>query len=310
MIGATGNSTVLLLPESARIEVEPQLAKALHGAAESLPCYDSKDLYSLDLQAEIQDAVRRQAGEGYDHLIDEIREALGRAPHTALVSNLEFDDNHRLFVAINRAFGDLVSRPYQPPRAQLVHYIQPSTDISSTRGTVTESERLHTDSADWPDPVEIVSMVCVRPDSGGGGRSRILTVGGFRRDVGAKVGADAVERLESQPVPWQLADYHGADIVWQPVLHAGALRWRRYTIDAALSTEGVSLSKGMIDLLDEVDNAITESPNICEVLMGAGDFLITDNHRTLHSRTALSGDYETSGRLMIRSWVSNRSGNN
>ena len=297
-------TSMLPLPESARIRVEPQLAKALRGAARTLPRHESKDLYSLDLQAVIQDSVRQGAAEGYDRLVGEIREVLARPPYTALVSNLEFDDNHGVFVAINRAFGNLVSGPYQPPRAQLVHYIQPSTDISSTRNTVTESERLHTDSADWPDPVEFVSMVCVRPDSAGGGRSRILTADGFREDVEQRFGAHTIERLESQSVPWRLADYHGSGVIWAPVLNAGTLRWRRYTIEAALTKDGVSLPKEMIELLDEVDSAIMESPYIIEFLLQEGDFLITDNHRTLHSRTALLGNYQTSGRLMIRSWVS------
>ena len=295
---------MLPLPESARIRVEPKLAKALHAAARTLPHREGKDLYSFDVQAVIQDCVRQGAAEGYDRLAGEIREALGRPPYAALVSNLEFDDNHGVFIAINRAFGNLVALPYQPPRAQLVHYIQPSTDISSTRNTVTESERLHTDSADWPEPVEFVSMVCVRPDSAGGGRSRILTSGGFREDVAQRFGAHAIERLESQSLPWRLADYHGSGVIWAPALSSETLRWRRYTIEAALNQDDVSLPKEMIELLDEIDAAIMGSPNIIEFLLREGDFLITDNHRTLHSRSAISGNYQTSGRLMIRSWVS------
>ena len=295
---------MLPLPESARIRVDPQVAQALHAAARTLPAHESKDLYSLELQAVIQERVREGAPEGYDRLADEIREALRRPPYTALVSQLEFDEAHSVFVAINRAFGNLVSGPYRPPRAQLVHYIQPATDIASTGNTITESERLHTDSADWPDPVEFVSMVCVRPDRAGGGSSRILTVGGFREDLAERFGTETIERLESQSLPWRLAEYHGGGVVWAPALGSGTLRWRRYTVEAALGQEGVSLPKQTIELLEEVDSAIMESPHIIEFLLQEGDFLITDNHRTLHSRTALSGNYQTSGRLMIRSWLS------
>src|SRR5215213_2044262 len=295
---------MLPLPESARIKVEPKLAKALRAAAETLQPHDGKDLYSFDVQAAIHDRVRQGWAEGYDTLVAEIRERLGRPPYTALVSNLEFDDQHGVFLAINRAFGNLVALPYQPPRAQIVHYIQPATYFSSTRNTITESERLHTDSADWPVPVEFVSMVCVRPDSAGGGRSRILTAGGFRDEVKQRFGAQAIERLESHSLPWRLADYHGSEIIWAPVLSSETLRWRRYTIEAALNADGASLPQEIIALLDEVDLAIMESENIIEFLLEEGDFLITDNHRTLHSRSALSGDYQTSGRLMIRSWIS------
>ena len=293
------------LPESVRIKAEPQLAESLAKAAEDLPTYESKDLYAFELQAEIHDRIRQAAPDGFDSLVGQIRETLSRPPFTTLVQNLQFDQNHGVFVALNRALGNLVSGPYKPPRAQLVHYIQPSTDIPSSRGTVTESERLHTDSADWPDPVELVTMVCIRPDSAGGGWSKILTSEGFRQDVAAKFSEEAIRRLETEAVPWQMADHHEEEVIWQSVLDGEWLRWRRYTIDAALDAHAdVSLPKDLIELLDEIDDFVAKSPSMFQFLMEAGDFLLADNHRTLHARTPLKGDYQTSGRLMIRSWVS------
>lgn len=303
-----------LLPESARIEVEPGLARELLEAARSLPLYESKDLYSLELQAEIQVGVRQRVRGGYDQLAGVIRERLGQFPYAVLLRGLEFDDGHRLFVALNRIFGDLVAGPYNPPRAQLVHYIQPATDIvsrdtglrcdtGSRRDTRTESERFHTDSADWPEPVGIVSMVCVRPDRQGGGRSQVLALDDFRAEVESDLGAEAALRLEREAVPWRLASYHGGGVIWRPVLGESTLRWRRYTVEAALSADGVDLDPDMVDLLGRVDETISRSSNVCEFLMEAGEFLVTDNHRALHARTAITGNYQSSGRLMIRSWV-------
>ena len=91
---------------------------------------------------------------------------------------------------------------------QLVHYLQPATDLPSARGG-SESERLHTDTADWEEPVELISMVCVRADSGGGGRSRVLDVDTVRDEESAVVWERTLELLETQPVPWQLAAYCG-----------------------------------------------------------------------------------------------------
>ena len=140
-------------PDAARIEVSPALARDLLRSAESLPSYDNKDFYSLDLQEQLRDALRAACGDGYDQLVSEVAGRLAREPFCALVSGIAFDPGNRLFVALNRAFGNLVAGPYEPPRAQLVHYIQPATDIKANAGTSrrrTESERLHTDSADWP----------------------------------------------------------------------------------------------------------------------------------------------------------------
>src|SRR5690348_6684477 len=179
------------LPDGATIEVPLPLADALLQAAESLPLYDNQDFYSTELQASVHDHIRRASPLGFDWLIGEIRGRLARRPYCALVRGIRYDEGNRLFVGINRAFGELVARPYEKPRAQLVHYIQPATDIMSARGGQ-ESERLHTDTADWEPPVELISMVCVRADPAGGGRSRVLDLDSIRDEVNDELGPAAL----------------------------------------------------------------------------------------------------------------------
>jgi alpha-ketoglutarate-dependent taurine dioxygenase len=218
-----------------------------------------------------------------------------------LVSGLRFDEGNRLFVAINRAFGELVARPYEKPRAQLVHYIQPQTDMASARGG-RESERLHTDCADWKTPVELISMVCVNADKAGGGRSRILDLDTIRSDVEERLGPETLKLFENEPAPWQLAPYHGGGVAWRPVLTDKAVCWRRYTIDLALTNEGASLSEEMLRALDEFERVVTDSTGTVDFMMREGELLFSDNTRTIHARTPLA-DPATSTRLMIRSWI-------
>lgn len=289
-------------PDAARLEVPAALARDLRRAAERLPLYENKDFYSLRLQAELRDAVRSACRDGFDWLRAEVEERLRREPCCVLVDGLSFDPGNRLFVAVNRAFGELVARPYEAPRAQLVHYIQPATDIKTSDGRQTESERLHTDSADWPEPVEVISMVCLRPDRKGGGRSRILTLETLRQEVGEKLGAATLGLLE-RPVPWRMDDANGGGMVWRPIVTATSIRWRRYTIDAALSAAGITLPPAQSRALDDLDELIAATDRALDCLMSEGELLFMDNHRTLHSRTPLSGGYRTSGRLMLRSWI-------
>src|SRR5262249_6074989 len=192
------------LPESCRIEISPGLAGDLLRAAERLPRYENKDFYSVSLQTAILNGIRRECTDGFDWIVSAAGECISRRPYTALIRGIRFDDGNRLFVAINRAFGELVAPPYKAPRAQLIHYVQPSTDLRSPRGG-SESERLHTDAADWEIPVELVSMLCTRADPRGGGRTRLLDVDSVRADVECNLGIDAIRLLESEPVPWQLA---------------------------------------------------------------------------------------------------------
>jgi hypothetical protein len=287
-------------PETGRIAVPPTLARELLKGAERLPLYDNREFYSPALQSLVLEGVREACPDGFEWLAGSVKERLARRPYCALVRGLLFDEGNRLFVAVNRAFGELVARPYQKPRAQLVHYIQPATDIASSRGG-RESERLHTDAADWETPVELISMVCVRADRGGGGRSRVLDVDAARDEVRNRLGAETLELLETEPVPWRLADYCGGGVRWRTVLAESRMCWRRYTINLALGCEGAELSDAVLASLDAFEETIAGTGRTLDFLMREGDLLFSDNTRTVHARTPITDG--ASDRLMIRSWI-------
>jgi alpha-ketoglutarate-dependent taurine dioxygenase len=289
------------LPESAIVRVEESLARQLLAAAECLPRYENQEFYSTTLQALVCDALREGCG-GFDKLIGEIEQRLNQWPYCVLVRGLLFDAGNTVFVGVNRAFGELVARPYEKPRAQLVHYIQPATDLPSARGGH-ESERLHTDTADWEPPIGLISMVCVRADPAGGGRSHVLDVDSIREEVSNQLGDAVLKRLETEAVPWQLASYCGGGVQWRTILSESSICWRRYTIDAALDSTGATLSPEMLSALDAFENVISHTPRTLDFLMREGELLFSDNRRTIHARTPISTNGQASDRLMIRSWV-------
>ena len=288
------------LPENAKVKVEPSLARALRNAAESLPHFENQEFYSPELQSMVHESLR-EVTDGLDSLTERIERRLNRWPYCALVHGLSFDEGNKVFVGVNRAFGELVARPYEKPRAQLVHYIQPATDIMSARGGH-ESERLHTDTADWEPPVELISMVCVRADPAGGGRSRVLDVDSIRAEVDDRLGSEVLRLLETEMVPWQLASYWGGGVHWRPILTEASVCWRRYTIDMALDSTGATLSPEMLRALEQFENVISQTSRTIEFLMSEGELLFSDNRRTIHARTPIV-DGANSERLMIRSWV-------
>ncbi len=289
-------------PKSATIRVPSPLAYALLQAAESLPLYENQEFYSTELQKSIYAHIRLSSASGFDWLIGEIRGRLARRPYCALVRNVRYDAGSRLFVGINRAFGELVARPYEKPRAQLVHYLQAATDRPASQGTQFETEKLHTDTADWDPPVRLISMVCVRADPDGGGRSRVLDIETLRQEVRDRLGSRMLEFLALEPVPWQLAPYRGGGVSWRPVLSEDRMCWRRYTIEMAVSSLGIGLSPPVISALDSLEEIVADTPGTLEFLMRENDLLFIDNHKTLHSRTPLSNPL-SSERLMIRSWI-------
>ncbi len=288
------------LPESATVKVEPSLARDLLDAAERLPHYDNREFYSTGLQAQVYEALRA-GSDGFGALVSEIREGLNRWPYCVLVQGLSFDEGNKVFVGLNYSFGELVARPYEAPRAQLVHYSQPATDIVSVRGGH-ESERLHTDTADWAPPVELISMVCVRADPSGGGRSRVLDVDSIREEVDQQLGTPTLEKLETEAVPWQLADYCGGGVQWRTILTDSSVCWRRYTINMALDSTGATLSPEMLSALEAFESVVSRTPRTLDFLMREGELLFSDNRRTIHARTPISKG-KNSDRLMIRSWI-------
>ena len=287
-------------PETGIIEVPPALASDLLVAAERLPHYDNREFYSTELQTFVRDRIREACSDGFDWLIAQISERLARSPYCALVRGLHFDEGNRLFVGLNRAFGELVARPYEKPRAQLVHYIQPGTDMPSKRGGH-ESERLHTDTADWDPPVELISMVCVRADPSGGGRSRLLDIDSLKVEVKDRLGFETLQLLKTEPVPWQLAPYCGGGVKWWSVLDESRICWRRYTIELALHSTGARLSHEVLAALDAFDDLLAITNRTVDFLMREGELLFSDNTRTIHCRTPIAG--AVSDRLMIRSWI-------
>ena len=289
------------LPENGRVEVPESVAAGLLNAAERLPRYDNKQFYSTEVQQAVHDRIRDTCADEFDWLTAQIRDRIAQPPYCVLVTGLGFDVGNRLFVGVNRAFGELVARPHEKPRAQLVHYIQPATDIASARGGW-ESERLHTDTADWETPVQLISMVCVRADPNGGGRSRVLDVDRLRVEVQRRLGAEALKRLESNFVPWQLASYCGGGLSWRPILSESRVCWRRYTIDLALDSGRAKLSNDMLSLLDSFEEVVSSTPGTLDFLMRENELLFSDNWRTIHCRTPLA-DPNGSDRLMIRSWI-------
>jgi hypothetical protein len=288
-------------PDTRKIDISPELACELLKSAERLPSYENKEFYSTSLQTMVHDSIREECLDGFDWLVSLTKERIAQWPYWVLLRGLRFDQGNRLFVAINRALGELVARPFEAPRAQLVHYIQPSTDIPSSRGG-RESERLHTDTADWEKPVELISMLCVRADAKGGGRSRILDMYSAREEVKTRVGAGILELLENCPVPWQLAAYWGGGLKWRTVLTESDICWRRYTIDLALNSEGAKLSDEMLTSLDAFENLIASTTRTVDFLMHESELLFADNTRTIHARTPIA-DGDASDRLMIRSWI-------
>ncbi len=295
------------LPDTAVISVSSSLASDLNAAAATLPDYENYEYYDEDLQYRVFDHIRQGCKDGFGWLTESIRTRIQLAPYCVVVKGLSFDHGYALLVALNRAFGRLVARHYDQttPRAQLIHHIQPGTDKIAGSGKLKLSEFLHVDGAERPIPFRYLSMLCIRPDAHGGGRSALLDIDAVRKLVSESDDRSLLHFVQEQQVPWLLGDYVGGGVAWSPILQPDKLRWRRYTIDDALELPDVSLSDMMLRQLDAFEALVANAEDKIEFSMGAQELLIIDNWRCLHARTPIPN--VNTDRLMLRVWVEDKS---
>jgi hypothetical protein len=106
-----------------------------------------------------------------------------------------------------------------------------------------------------------------------------------------------------------LAAYAGGGVKWRTVLEESRVCWRRYTINLALESNKLELSREMLAALDAFEEVLASTTRTVEFLMRESELLLSDNIRTIHARTPIA-DGTASNRLMIRSWVRTFEGNN
>ncbi len=289
------------LPNASIIAIPPEDADMLLKAAERQPVRDDLAYYDPEVLLSLYRGVRNEHPATFDKVIAAIRAGVSEAPYCVIVRGLKFDEEKRLYLSIARGLGDFVVPPHKEPRTRFVHQISPTTDMLA-KGLV-QAELLHTDGADHPEPPGFITMLCHRPDPMGGGRSRLITHEAVRQEIAESMGYPALLQTEAEAVPWQMAEHLGSGVHWRPILPDQQVRWRRYTIDAAGKQLESPLSEGTVKHLDALGDAIENSPRIIEFLLEQGDFMVADNLRTLHGRTALSNHPRAGERLMFRNWI-------
>jgi hypothetical protein len=288
---------IALTPAAVRT-VPTEVAVALHDRAAALPAYDDRDLRSPGTQHELRDAVRHGAPAEFDALLADIEARLERPPHVAHVTGLRFDRSNHLFLALSAALGEVVD-PYNRPGSALVKRLSPPRDrLAHGGGGDILSEALHTDGTDSPEPNDITCLVCVCPDQNGGGRTRLVDTERIRADIFPLLDAATVRILTTEALPWRIAEALGGGTFPAPAITDSELRWLR---------EGVAtpIPQRIEIALREFEQKLATTTDVVEFGMSRDSFVVMNNRRTLHARTAIT-DRARSQRLVLRTKVYRR----
>lgn len=288
-----------LFPFASTRTLSPAEARSLTAAVTSVMAADEEHYRSPVRQTELRHLVA-EAWPGWAELLGDVRRQLAESPHACLVRGLPLVDAARALVALSCGLGEVVE-PYRRPWSRLVRKITPSTDRGGGAGIL--NERLHTDGTDWPEPNNITCLLCVRPDSDGGGRSRLLSIESVANLVESQ--SAAVRRAVRTELPWAVAEELGGGVVAAPVLSNGGVRWLRFTLDEAVRrlADEDSVPPGETrDALGVFEAALETASGVVEFGLRPGDLLLVHNTRCLHSRTAVPNP-QASGRLLLRTKV-------
>ncbi|MFJ4686809.1 TauD/TfdA family dioxygenase [Streptomyces sp. NPDC088789] len=165
---------------------------------------------------------------------------------------------------------------------------------------------LHTDSTFSARPHDTIGMVCAQPAGDGSGRSLLLTADRLVQALRAAGHEDELARLGRPDFPFgpgganDMAPHRAA--VLSLVDGPARVRYRFDLLHRALGRStaydpAAAEARGALAAIAAVETILTAPGLVTSLLLGRGDYLLLDNARVLHGRTAVTA---SSGRHLRR----------
>jgi hypothetical protein len=187
----------------------------------------------------------------------------------------------------------------RPPR--LVWDVRPSPEPSSARSQRPDAFPLHTDSAHLHPPHAIVGLACVQPSPDGGGLSLLATAERVRETLREEGGGKVVRALQEPRFPFASVSENGQPVIFRAILGSAGdpvqVRYREPLLQWGLQLSPRAVDAAHRSALEVLDAMLQRVSLPSRLLLAANDFLLFDNRRLLHGRTALGVD---SGRHLKR----------
>jgi Taurine catabolism dioxygenase TauD, TfdA family len=284
------------------LTVSASQERALDAAASDVQIDDGA-LYASENQEKVISRIREAAGGAFDDLVAEVRHRLSTPTGFLVVRGLPATRGSAMLVAVSAALGELVE-PYRRRWSKMIRPIVPARELRKNGRVL--NDFLHTDGTDWAQPNDYTCLFCVRPDSGGQGRSRLLNLDALLNDPSPRM-RRLLDEMAGLSLPWRLADELGGTVHRAPAVDAdrSQIRWLRYTVDQALAEHPTALSPETARLLLDFEVELEVCAGTVETLLRKGDLLIVDNKRCLHARTPIA-DPQASDRELHRTKVVRR----
>lgn len=277
-----------------RVALSDADSRAMAALAEAFPETADAD-HRSDVVVQLSTMLFRRAIASFGPLVSHVRRLIQEPPYFAVVESLPVERPVPAFLALVASVARPVD-PYGADWSRMVHRLRVGR-LNYQPGYGVLDERLHTDGTNWDIPNDLTCLLCLQPDTGGGGLTQLLDRDSLIEEI-RDAPTELEEILRSRPAPWKLAKEFGDHILYAPILGDNRLRWMKYTID-----QGIEATRTIDSPLGSVVNSfqalLDETSRSVAFPLASGSLLVVNNKHCLHARTAVK-DAQNSCREMLR----------
>ena len=216
-----------------------------------------------------------------------------------------------IYTIIVKILGELLIQNIRQEKIVEIKDIGKSMKTGGRYHETKEGGSHHTDSPQWKDVPDYLSMLCVN-NAKNGGTNLFLSAYTIHNKI-------FQERKDLLPTFYEQFhfDKRGefkdgeSPTVFEPIFEFKnerlSFRYLRNYIDAGHDIQNQPLSKSQKDALFYLDNLMRREDMILRYDLKPGDMIFSDNHWIVHGRTSFE-DYDDQNlkRMMLRTWIKDK----
>ena len=204
-----------------------------------------------------------------------------------IVKELPFDENDRLSVGL----CSLIGTPIEPYQRKDTHMVR-----KQTPGEVAYDQDVypHTDGAHWPHPNDFTSLQCIRKDTDGNGLSSIIPIDVLIERLEEEGKGALIKSFYNKKFPFKLHnDFGDQGFHYQYILTRSRhrqegphVRFAARYIEECVKNFQIELDAPQTEQILFFEKLVKEIGVHKQFMLTEGDWLIFDNKRVLHFRSA------------------------
>ena len=229
----------------------------------------------------------------------------------ACLKNFSLKEKISIYTLIVKILGELMIQNIQQEKIVEIKDVGKSMKTGGRYHETKEGGSNHTDSPQWEDVPDYLSMLCVN-NAKKGGTNLFLSAYTIHNKI-FQERKDLLHVLYEKFHFDKRGEFKDGEspTVFEPIFELKNerlnFRYLRNYIDAGHDIQNQPLSESQKDALTYLDSLMYRDEMIMRYDLKPGDMLFSDNHRVVHGRTSFE-DYDDQNlkRFMLRTWIKDK----